>query len=103
MCAGEHGDVHGDAQREGLVQAHAEVPLPTQQEQDEHTNMEESHTGCRHRGLVIYIHTPTHIRGHYSYIHTHPHTSEDITVIYTHPPTHTPSPYSHWSARESFR
>ena len=31
----EHGDVHGDGRRVGLVQPHAEVPLAAEEEQDE--------------------------------------------------------------------
>ena len=37
VCVGprEDGDVHGDGGRVGLVQAHAEVALTAEQEQDE--------------------------------------------------------------------
>ena len=35
--AREDGDVHGDGGRVGLVQAHAEVALAAEEEQDEHT------------------------------------------------------------------
>lgn len=42
----EHGDVHGHVDGVGLIQAHAEVPLPTQQQQNEHADVHESNTGC---------------------------------------------------------
>ena len=33
----EDGDIHGDGGRVGLVQAHPEVALAAEEEQDEHT------------------------------------------------------------------
>lgn len=42
----EHGDVHGHVDGVGLVQAHAEVPLAAQQQQDEHADVHESDAGC---------------------------------------------------------
>lgn len=45
--AREHGDVHGHVDGVGLIQAHAEVPLPAQQQQNEHADVHESNAGCR--------------------------------------------------------
>lgn len=45
MCAGEHRNVHRDAKRVRFVQTHSEIPLPTQQQQNEHTDVHETDTG----------------------------------------------------------
>lgn len=45
MCAGEHWNVHRDAKRVWLVQTYTEIPLPTQQQQNEHADMHETNTG----------------------------------------------------------
>lgn len=49
MGPGEHGDVHGDPQRVRLVQANAEVPLPAQQQEDEHADVHEAQASCGHK------------------------------------------------------
>lgn len=46
MSPCEHWDVHGHMDGVGLIQAHAEVSLPAQQQQNEHTDVHESDTGC---------------------------------------------------------
>ena len=50
VCVGpcEDRDVHGDVQSEWLVQTHTEVPLPAQKQQDEHADVHEAHTSCKH-------------------------------------------------------
>lgn len=50
--AGEDGDVHGHGGRVRLVEAHAEVALPRQQQQDEHPDVHQPHARCR---TVTYI------------------------------------------------
>lgn len=47
MSPCEHWDVHGHVDGVGLVEAHAEVPLPAQQQQDEHADVHESDAGWR--------------------------------------------------------
>lgn len=44
---GEHWDVHGHVDGVGLVEAHAKVPLPAQQQQDEDADVHESNAGWR--------------------------------------------------------
>lgn len=51
---GEHGNVHGDAQRVRLVQTDAEVPLPAQQQQDEDADVHETHASCK-QGPVVNV------------------------------------------------
>lgn len=46
MSPCEHRDVHRHMDGVGLVQAHAKVSLPAQQQQNEHANVHESDTGC---------------------------------------------------------
>lgn len=46
MSPCEHWDVHWHMDGVGLIQAHTKVPLPAQQQQNEHTNVHESNTGC---------------------------------------------------------
>ena len=47
MRAGEHGDVHGDPYCVRLVEAHAKVTLPAEQQEDEHTDVHQTNAGCR--------------------------------------------------------
>lgn len=42
----EHWDVHRHMDRVGLIQAHAKVSLPTQEQQNEDADVHESNTGC---------------------------------------------------------
>ncbi len=46
MSPCEHRDIHRHMDGVGLIQAHAKVSLPAQQQQNEHTNVHESNTGC---------------------------------------------------------
>lgn len=46
MSPCEHWDVHRHMDGVGLIQTHAKVSLPTQQQQNEHTNVHQSNTGC---------------------------------------------------------
>lgn len=48
----EHGNVHGNPERVGFVQANAKVPLSTQEQEDEHADVHEAHTSCRWSGEV---------------------------------------------------
>lgn len=48
MSPREHRDVHGHVDRVGLIQAHPKVPLPAEQQQNEYTDVHESHAGCSH-------------------------------------------------------
>ena len=43
----EHWDVHRHMDGVRLIQAHAKVSFPAQQQQNEHTDVHESNTGCR--------------------------------------------------------
>ena len=56
VSACEHWDVHGHVDGVGLIQAHAKVSLPAQQQQNEHADVHESDTGCSretHQKLII--------------------------------------------------
>ena len=54
MGACEDRDVHGHPDAVGLVEPHAKVALAGQQQQDEHADVHQAHTGWRgwrsHRG-----------------------------------------------------
>ena len=60
MGAGEDGDVHWDADGVGLVQAHAEVTLATQQQQDEDADVHQADTRCKHHAQAISGARPRH-------------------------------------------
>lgn len=47
MSPREHRDVHGYMDGVGLIQAHAEVPLAAQQQQNEHADVHESDAGWK--------------------------------------------------------
>lgn len=49
MSASEDWDIHGNSDAVRLVQPHPEVTLSAEQKQDEHPNVHQTNTGCKHR------------------------------------------------------
>lgn len=47
MRASEHWNVHRDMKRVGFVQAHTKIPLSTQQQEDEYTDVHKTNTSYK--------------------------------------------------------
>ena len=47
MSSSEDRDIHGDPDCVGFVKSYTKVPLSTQQQEDEHSNMHETHSSWK--------------------------------------------------------
>lgn len=90
MCASEHWNIHWDAKRIWFVQTDSEIPLPTQQQQNEHTDVHETNTGyqqTQHLKWQLGIHLMC----------------KTNTQSFGSSSNHACTEYLHWSALASFR
>lgn len=53
MWAGEHRNVHGHGGCVRFIQSNAEIPFARQQQQNEYTNMHETHPSCENESKDI--------------------------------------------------